>query len=226
MMTPKERLLTALNREKPDRLPVTVHQWQGYHLDKFMGGISDLEACIKMGFDAQIQLDKKLQFIDSMKGARFDLIETGGGSASSTLISPALHKEFCLPYDRKMHNALHDLGFKITYHTCGGTAGIEEMIIQNGCDASETLAPPSIGGNQEPWVFAEKIKNRIALIGGADQVHVITDGDRELICSVVQNLFGTVGKNGGYICSLSDHFFETPLQKLQWYAEAAHQCRY
>jgi uroporphyrinogen decarboxylase len=304
-MTSRERLLSALNKEKPDRLPVTVHQWQDYHLDKYMGGISDLDACKKIGFDAQIQyfedmaqfwvtqadlgkfntefwrdipkvigqdpdnrevfhtietpegnltyktagdrtttwiteylikhdediqlikkympvpklnlkqlakkydevgddgilrgfvwgdqagcwqhaaclykisdlilatydkpdwvhellqilLDKKMQFIESMKRAKLDLIETGGGSASSTLISPELHEKFCLPYDKKMHAALHDLGFKITYHTCGGTRGIEELIVQNGCDASETLAPLSVGGNSEPWEFAEIIDN-------------------------------------------------------------------
>ena len=27
-MTSKERMMRALNREEPDRLPVTVHQWQ------------------------------------------------------------------------------------------------------------------------------------------------------------------------------------------------------
>ena len=69
----------------------------------------------------QILLEKKLQFIETMKGAKFDLVETGGGSASSTLISPQIHEEFCLPYDRKIHDALHSLDFKITYHTCGGT---------------------------------------------------------------------------------------------------------
>lgn len=371
-MTSKERLMTALNKEKPDRLPVTIHQWQGYHLDKYMGGISDLEANKKIGFDAQIQyfeemaqfwlqdadftklntfkwrdipkvisknpedrivhhtietpegtltyttagdpkttwiteylikqdediqllkkympvpklnlqpienkydevgdagilrgfvwgdqagcwqhaaclfdindlilatfdkpdwvheflkilLDKKLQFIESMKGANLDLIETGGGASSSTLISPKLHKEFCLPYDRIMHDALHDLGFKITYHTCGGTHGIEGYIVQNGCDASETLAPPSVGANSEPWEFAEKINNRIAMIGGVDQYNVITDGDREMIRLTVHKLFNTVGKNGGYICSASDHFFETPPEKLRWFAEAAFECRY
>ncbi len=371
-MTSRERLLCALNKERPDRLPVTVHQWQDYHLDKYMGGISDLDACKKIGFDAQIQyfedmaqfwvsqadfgklntefwrdiptviaqdpdrrevfhtvetlernltyktagdrtttwiteylikhdediqlikkympvpglnleplakkydeigdagilrgfvwgdqagcwqhaaclyktsdlilatydkpdwvhellqilLDKKMQFIESMKGAKFDLIETGGGSASSTLISPEIHEEFCLPYDKQMHAALHDLGFKITYHTCGGTLGIEELIVQNGCDASETLAPLSVGGNSEPWEFAEIIDNRIAMIGGVDQFNVVTDGDQELIRTTVHKLFKTVGKNGGYICSLSDHFFETPVEKLQWFANAAHECLY
>jgi len=53
-MTSKERMMRALRREKPDRLPVTVHQWQGYHLDHYLGGISDLEAFKIFGMDAQV----------------------------------------------------------------------------------------------------------------------------------------------------------------------------
>lgn len=100
------------------------------------------------------------------------------------------------------------------------------MIVANGCDASETCAPPSVGGNQEPWDFAEKINGRVALIGGVDQFNVVTEGSKELIRSTVHKLFETVGKEGGYICSLSDHFFETPPKKLEWYAEAARECVY
>ncbi len=54
-MTPKERMLRALAGEKPDRLPATVHQWQKYHLDTFLGGVSDLEAFGMFGLDASIQ---------------------------------------------------------------------------------------------------------------------------------------------------------------------------
>ena len=54
-MNSKERLILALNKEKPDRLPATIHQWQGYHLDTFMGGITDLEAFKVTELDAQIQ---------------------------------------------------------------------------------------------------------------------------------------------------------------------------
>jgi uroporphyrinogen decarboxylase len=371
-MTPKERLMCAINGEKPDRLPVTVHQWQGYHLDTYLGGVSDLEAFQKFGMDAAIQyfadmgqfwlvdadytkfstrewkdevsmvskdpdhrvahhtimtpegnlsyktegdrkttwiteylikkeediqlirkympvpsldpgpvekrydeigdagilrgfvwgdqagcwqhaaclmdisdlitkallepvwvhellhilLEKKLRFIESMKGAKFDLIETGGGSSSSTLISPEIHEEFCLPYDRKLHDALHELGFKITYHTCGGTFGIEEHIIANGADCSETMAAKSIGGNQEPWELKEKVGNRIALIGGLDQHNVLTTGPAEKIRDAVHRLFETVGYDGGYICSCSDHFFDTPLQNIRVFADAARECTY
>ncbi|MEE9602363.1 MAG: uroporphyrinogen decarboxylase family protein [Thermoguttaceae bacterium] len=171
-------------------------------------------------------LDKKLRFIESMKGASFDLIETGGGAASSTLISPALHEEFCTPYDRQMHDALHELGFKISYHTCGGTLGIEELIIANGCDVSETLAPKSIGTNQEPWEFADKVRHKLALIGGMDQFNVVTDGSKELIREKVFELFEKVGQDGGYICALCDHFFETPVDNLQAFADAARECVY
>jgi uroporphyrinogen decarboxylase len=371
-VTSKERLLRALARQKPDRLPATVHQWQTYHLDTFLGGVSDLEAFRLFGLDASIQyfqdmgqfwltdadltkfstpewrdeaevlsadpdhrvavhtittpggtltyrtegnrmttwvseylikhdddirliekympvprldpapvaraydavgdagilrgfvwgdqagcwqhaaclidvqalilrtfddpgwvhellrilLEKKLRFIESMKGARFDLIETGGGAASSTLISPALHADYCLPYDRKMHDALHALGFRIVYHTCGGTKGIEEHIVGNGCDASETLAPTSIGGNQEPWEFKAKIGGRLALIGGLDQFNVLTEGSPETIRAKVRELFEKVGGDGGYILSCCDHFFETPPGNLRIYAEAARACIY
>jgi len=54
-MNSKERMMCAVNGEKPDRLPVTVHQWQGYHLDKYMDGISALEAFMKVGMDAAVQ---------------------------------------------------------------------------------------------------------------------------------------------------------------------------
>jgi uroporphyrinogen-III decarboxylase len=371
-MTSKDRLLCALDKGKPDRMPVSLHQWQPYHLEKYLGGIGALEAFERFGMDAQIQyfesmgqfwlieadfakfsttqwvdeaavisddpddrivhhairtpegtltyktagdrkttwiteylvkhdddiqlirkympvprldlepivslydeigdrgilrgfvwgdqvgcwqhacclmdvnelimrcydqpewvheflgilLDKKLQFIQSMKGAKFDLVETGGGASSSTVISPKLHDEFCLPYDRQIHDALHDLGFRITYHTCGGTLGIEEHIVANGCDASETLAPKSVGGNQEPWDFARKVDGRVAMIGGVDQFNVVTESSADQIRSMVHKLFETVGADGGYICSLSDHFFETRPEKLQVYADAGRECVY
>jgi len=371
-MTSKERMMCALHGEKPDRLPVTVHQWQGYHLEQYLNGATPLQAFERFGMDAAIQyfedmgqfwlvgadfakfstpqwrdevtaissdpdnrinhhiihtpegtlsyktagdrkttwiteylikhdedidlirkympvpildleplarayqevgdkgivrgfvwgdqagcwqhaaclmdvtdliframdtpdwvhqllqilLQKKLRFVDGMKGAKFDLVETGGGSASSTVISPDMYREFCLPYDRTMHDALHDLGFLVTYHTCGGTVGIEDLIIQNGADASETLAPTTIGGNQEPWEVKKKMGKRIALIGGMDQHSVLTTGSVADIRAQVELLFRKVGHDGGYILSCADHFFETPVEHLEAYAHAASNCIY
>ncbi len=373
-MTSKERMMRALCREKPDRLPVTIHQWQQYHLDTYMNGMDPLSAFKAAGMDASIQyfeamgqfwvpnaenyivqtrqwkeeikvvnsdprnkilhhtittpkgqltyktggnltttwiteylikkhddidliekympvarldkkkiaaeydavgdagilrgfvwgdqagcwqhacclmdaqnliletidnpdwvhrlmrilLDKKLRFIEeSLAGAKFDLIETGGGAGSDTLISPDLHREFCLPYAREIHRALHEHGFISTYHTCGGMMNILNLIIENETDASETLAPVGVGGNiTEPEKLREVYSQKVAMIGGMDQFNVLTFGTKEQIEAEVQRLFEGFGKDGGYILSASDHFFETPVENLIAFAEAAKQCLY
>jgi uroporphyrinogen decarboxylase len=373
-MTSKERMMRALHREKPDRLPVSIHQWQQYHLDTYMGGVDALTAFRMTGMDAAIQyfeamgqfwipdaeqyvaqtpqwrdeikvvnpdpsnkvlhhtittpegkltyktggnltttwiteylikrhddieliakympvsrldkkkvataydavgdagilrgfvwgdqagcwqhacclmdvqdlimesfdnpdwlhrllgilLEKKLRFIEeSLKGAKFDLIETGGGAGSDTVISPAMHHEFCMPYDRQMHRALHDAGHISTYHTCGGMMHILDLIVQNETDASETLTPPGTGGNiTQPEKVRQVYADKVAMIGGMDQFNIITSGTKEQIRAEVRRLFEGFGKDGGYILSMSDHFFDTPVENLKVYAEAAKECRY
>ncbi len=373
-MTSRERMMHALHREKPDRLPVTIHQWQQYHLDKYMDGMDALSAFRAVGLDGSIQyfeamgqfwipdaekyivqtpqwreeievldpdpqgrilyhtittpegqltyetgsndkttwireylikhhqdieliakympvskldkeaiareydavgdagilrgfvwgdqagcwqhacclmdaqdlileahdnpdwvhqllkilLEKKLRFIEeSLDGAQFDIIETGGGSGSDTLISPDMHREFCMPYARAMHRALHDVGQMATYHTCGGMMHILDLIVQNEADASETLTPPGAGGNiTEPAEVRKVLGGRVAMIGGMDQNAVLTESSPEQIRDEVFRLFEGFGTDGGYICSASDHFFETPVQNLRAFADAARECTY
>jgi uroporphyrinogen-III decarboxylase len=176
----------------------------------------------------RILLEKKLRFIEeSLAGTKFDLIETGGGAASDTLISPQMHREFCLPYDRQMHEALRAAGHLSVYHTCGGMMRILNCILANGCDASETLSPPGVGGNiKEPAAVREAFGGRLAMIGGLDQFHILSDGTPEQIRAEVHRLFEGFGPDGGYICSASDHFFETPPENLRIFAEAGRECVY
>ncbi|HOW72036.1 MAG TPA: uroporphyrinogen decarboxylase family protein [Phycisphaerae bacterium] len=372
-MTSKERMMRALAREKPDRLPVTVHQWQPYHLNTCMAGIDALAAFRATGMDAAIQyfetmgqfwvpesaatagvpdwrdqatvvdadpvhrvvhhtittpggrlsyktegnlittwiteylikhpedvdlierympiarldrhkvaaaydavgdagvlrgfvwgdqagcwqhacclmdvqelilaahddppwvhrlmtvlLEKKLRFIEeSLRGAKFDLIETGGGAGSDTVISPAMHREFCLPYDRRMHQALHDTGHRVSYHTCGGMMYILDQIVANGTDASETLSPPGVGGNiTDPAKVRQAFAGKVAMIGGMDQYNVLTRGTADQIRAEVRRLFEGFGRNGGYILSVADHFFDTPVENLRVYSQAARECAY
>jgi len=59
-----------------------------------------------------------------------------------------------------------------------------------------------------------------------DQFNVVTGGTPAQIRSKVRELFEKVGRDGGYVCSMSDHFFETPPEKLQIFADAARECVY
>ncbi len=359
-MTSKERLLTAINKEKPDRLPATIHQWQPYHLKEYMNNISDVEAFKQTGLDASITyfnlieevdknwqiskikegketkytiktpkgeltskegsnamttwitshlikkyedielikympvptldkkgvqnkyeelsdygilrtfipfkqggcwqdacelygteqliyecydnpqwvhnflnilLEKKLDYIDkNLKNLPFDLIETGGGAASNTVISPTIHEEFCLPYDKKMHDAIKSLGFKTVYHTCGGMSKITDLIIKNGCDVSETLSPTTIGGDIDSAKTAQKVFDdlfpQVALIGGLDQISILEQGAKGQVEDEVLRLFKLFGSKGGYILSAADHFFEASVENIKAIGIAAKKCTY
>jgi hypothetical protein len=366
-MTSKERMLVALQGGTPDRLPITIHQWQPYHLQRHMGGMSALEAFRATGLDASMtawdclaevaspdwrctaeplgthdgwrrtrhtlatpagplirttasdptttfhveplikteadadaflrywpryRLDRaqvqqaydqtgdagilrgfvigfaqggpwqdfcelvgtqraiywaldepafvhefldqmtrrKVAFVhDELAGARYDLIETGGGAASSTVISPAMFDEFCVPYDRRIHTALHEEGFRVVYHTCGGMMAILDRIPANGCDASETLSPPGVGGDirdEDRATVKRVLGGKVALIGGIDQSQFEAPCPPESIAAQVRGCFETFGAGGAHICSASDHFFEAPPENLRALAAAAERCRY
>ncbi|MSU69589.1 MAG: hypothetical protein EXS39_02195 [Opitutaceae bacterium] len=176
----------------------------------------------------QALLEKKLRFIEeSLRGAKFDLIETGGGAGSDTVISPKMHAEFCLPYDRQIHAALHAAGHKTTYHTCGGMMHILNLVVQNGTDASETLTPPGVGGNiTAPEKVRAVFAGKVAMIGGMDQFNILTSGTPEQIRSETRRLIEGFGRDGGYVCCASDHFFDTPVENLKAFAAAAQECIY
>jgi hypothetical protein len=53
-MTSKERLETVIAGGIPDRVPATIHQWQGYHYRNIMKTADDLEAFLAVGLDAVI----------------------------------------------------------------------------------------------------------------------------------------------------------------------------
>lgn len=366
-MTGKERMLAAILREKPDRLPVTVHQWQPYHLREYMGGVDQLEAYLACGLDVSFNLwdawkmrktgdwvvkadslgekqgelytrytantpdgdltwvkaqnpqttyhsefpvkderdleiflkyypgttvdrdeikrayertgdhgitrglfsmyaqagpwqdfceivgteeaiywamdepdqvhhaldvitTQKVQHIErEMQNLPLDLIECGGGAASSTVISPSMFKEFCIPYDRRINEALHASGYKAVYHTCGGMMALLDLIPENLTDASETLSPPGVGGDIKPEdraLVKAKLGSKVGLIGGIDQSNLLEQGTAEEIRAEVEHCFETFGAGGGYICSGCDHFFNAPVENLKALADAAKGCTY
>lgn len=50
-MNSRERLLTALDRKRPDRLPATTHHVLDYFLDKYMDGKDTQDFFDSMGLD-------------------------------------------------------------------------------------------------------------------------------------------------------------------------------
>jgi hypothetical protein len=169
---------------------------------------------------------RKLVWLQSARGACFDIIELGGGDASSTVISPALFDRFVAPYDAPLIAAAHEAGLRIVYHTCGGMMPILERVADMGPDAMETFTPRSMGGDADLKEAKRRIGDRVCMIGGLDQFHSFVGCPAEHTRRAVRRCFEEAGAGGGYILAPSDHFFEADEELLCAYADEARSCVY
>jgi len=169
---------------------------------------------------------RKERFINSLAGAKFDLIEHGGGDASSTVISPKIFDDFVAPYDAPLIDLMHRNGQKAVYHTCGGMMPLLERIADMKPDAAETFTPVGMGGDVDLREAKKKIGQRMCMIGGFDQFHYFIGCSPEDTRREVRRCFEEAGEGGGFILSPSDHFFDADLELVQAYADTAHQCLY
>jgi uroporphyrinogen-III decarboxylase len=173
----------------------------------------------------RLMLNKKLEVISRAGKIEFDLVETGGGAGSSTVISPAFHRRFCLPYDRIQHEALHKAGTKTVYHLCGGLMPLLEIVAENGSDGLETMTPSAMGGDCDLAGSHRRVGDKLFFIGGFDQNKGFENGNPKLVREMVLELFNAC-PNGGYICSPSDHFFFGNNENIRAFANAAKACVY
>jgi hypothetical protein len=169
---------------------------------------------------------RKLAWLQSSRGARFDVIELGGGDASSTVISPKIFERFVAPFDSALISAAHAAGQRVVCHTCGGMMPILEQIAAMGPDAMETFTPPPMGGDADLATAKRRIGDRVCMIGGFDQFHHFVGCAPEDTRRAVRRCFEAAGAGGGYILAPSDHFFEADEALLDAYAGEARACCY
>jgi hypothetical protein len=176
-------------------------------------------------FLAVLQKRKKI-FVQSLKGANYDLLELGGGSASTTVISPRLFDRFVAPYDAPLIELAHQAGQRIVYHTCGGMMPILERIADMGPDAMETFTPPGMGADVDLAEARRRLGSRVCMIGGFDQLHFLTGFTPAETRAEVRRCFEAAGAQGGYILCPSDHFFDADLELLAALTDEARRCLY
>lgn len=170
--------------------------------------------------------DRKLAFVRSTSGAPFDLLELGGGDASSTVISPRIFDRFVAPFDAPIVEAAHQAGQRIVYHTCGGMMPLLERIADMSPDAMETFTPKEMGGDARLAEAKWRIGSRVCMIGGFDQFHHFTRCTPDETRRAVRAAFDQAGRGGGFILAPSDHFFEADDALLRAFADEARACVY
>jgi uroporphyrinogen decarboxylase len=173
-----------------------------------------------------ILFQRKKTFVESLAGAQYDVLELGGGGASSTVISPRLFDQFVAPYDSELIALAHRAGQRISYHTCGGMMPILERIAAMGPNAMETFTPPAMGGDTDLAEARRRIPRNICMIGGFDQWHFFQGCSPAQTRAEVRRCFDAAGRNGAYILCPSDNFFDAEPELVKAFADEARQCVY
>lgn len=58
----------------------------------------------------------------------------GAGDAAASMISPQMYREFALPYERRIAEAVHEAGGLMKLHICGNTSALLEDMVRSECD--------------------------------------------------------------------------------------------
>ncbi|MCC7491316.1 MAG: hypothetical protein IT204_03170 [Fimbriimonadaceae bacterium] len=171
-------------------------------------------------------VERTIRVSELWVGTPADMVETGGGAGSNTVISPAMFAEFCVPYDQRQHEVLRAAGVKIVYHLCGGLMKQLPLVLQNGADGLETMTPPSMGGDVDLAACSRLAGDRLFFIGGFDQLRGFERGTPEAARQLVFECFEATRDQAGYIIAPSDHFFHGDPANLQAFADAVKECVY
>jgi hypothetical protein len=174
----------------------------------------------------KILFERKVTYLRTLAGAKYDVIEHGGGDASSTVISPGIFDRFVAPYDAELIRISHEAGQRVVYHTCGGMMPFLERIADMQPDAMETFTPEAMGGDTRLAEAKRRVGNRVCMIGGFDQFHFFTGCTPDETRAAVRQAFRDAGEGGGFILAPSDHFFDADPVLLYAFADEARRCTY
>ena len=171
-------------------------------------------------------LRKMIRAAELWKGTPADMVETGGGAGSNTVISPQMFEEFCLPYDQRQHAVFREAGVKIVYHLCGGVMHMLDMVAKNGAHGLETMTPPTMGGDCDLREASRSRRGSAVFHRRLRPECRIREGSPETARRLVFDCFEATKDHAGYIIAPSDHFFSGAPENIQAFADAARECRY
>lgn len=120
-----------------------------------------------------ICMEQCLRFAKAQVEAGADII--GMGDAASSLIGPSLYQEFALPYQKKMIQAIHDMGAKVKLHICGNLNPVMQYVALTGADIVD------LDYMVDMKKAAEMLPANCSICGNFDPVSVVYEGTPELI---------------------------------------------
>jgi uroporphyrinogen-III decarboxylase len=132
----------------------------------------------------------------------------GIGDAIASQISPEMYRRFALPYEKRVFDAVHELGALGRLHICGNTTHLLELMPESGADIIDLdwmVDWPKAGA-----LFGD----RLPLCGNFDPVAIMLQGTPQEVYRATLDCLETGGRLNisGAGCEIPDN---TPPKNLQ-----------
>jgi len=180
-MTDRLEAIAGLRRTCPDLL---VEGWiegpcaEGADLrgiNNLMTDFMDDPRFVRDLFEFVTQFE--ISFARMQADAGADLI--GIGDAAASLVGPRVYREFVLEYEKRMVEAIHDMGALVRLHICGNTRRILGELGATGADIVDLDHPAPIADARRLMGSAQ------VLLGNLDPVSVLRDSGPDAVRDAV-----------------------------------------
>jgi MtaA/CmuA family methyltransferase len=116
-----------------------------------------------------------MQFIRLMSHTGAHMTSNGDSTAGPELISPAMFREFALPYEQRVIRCAHDHRLPYVLHICGDTSRIIDAMLESGADGLE------LDYRTDVTLAHRTMKDRAVFVGNIDPSGVLALGTPGLI---------------------------------------------
>ncbi|MCU0917231.1 MAG: hypothetical protein MUC88_22100 [Planctomycetes bacterium] len=155
-------------------------------------------------------------------GCRPDAILVSSAFAGAGFISRSMYRQFVMPYEDQVFQAIRAVGCKSYVHTCGAIGDRLDLMAETAVDGIDTLDPPPLGTVDLAQAKAD-FGERFFFKGNLDAVNEMLHADDATFERAVENRLRIGKPGGGYVlssaCSVAPHVLPKRLRRLTELAE-------
>ncbi len=129
-----------------------------------------------------------------------DAVLISSAFAGGPFLSTRMYREFVIPYERRVVEAVKTLGVPIYTHTCGRIGDRLALMLETGTEGIDTLDPPPLG-NAELAVAKTQIGKRAFIKGNMNSVALLGFQTQEEVIAHAADRIRVGMTGGGYILS-------------------------
>lgn len=214
-----------------DRAVIGVFTWGAYFVASFVRGMEDLmmDFALRKKYAHYLiekVTERMMSFLDvllSQYGDGIDIVYMADDYCSQVgpLFSPAVFKEYVVPYLTRVVEKTHKHNKKFLLHCCGAVRPLLPMIVEAGVDMLEPIQIRAEG--MEPEGLKRDFGKDICFYGGVDLQDVLCHGSPQTVSDEVKRLIDILGVDGGYILGPGHTYIQidAPIENIMAMYETA-----